>query len=105
MSKLTIRTNNHWNNFLYGNELTKVEKQEFDYIDPSEIDSHDFFRYRGHVYDPNEFMRCPDNSDACNSHSNNLGDWQGYQSDSFFSGIVIRYSEDYEQYQVGTYYS
>ena len=104
MSKLTIRTNNHWRSPVYGYELTDKERAEFDYIPAEELDSRDFLRYRGWVYDPSEFMRTPQNESA-RQELNELSNWHGYQSDSFFSGIVVRYSDDCEQYQIGTYYS
>jgi len=90
---MNIKTNNHFRNLIYGYELTELEKQDFDYID--DIDSHDFFRYKGHVYDPSEFMRTPEA----------LEPWQGYSSDSYFSGVVITYSDDMEQIKIGTYFS
>ena len=98
MDKLTIKTDHKWKNFLYGYELTDKEKAAFDYIDVEEIDSRDFLRYRGILYDPNDFMRT-------GSHGCPFKDWHGYASDSYFSGVLIKISEDGEQYQAGTYYS
>lgn len=92
---ITIKSNNHWRNFLYGYELTDKEKQDFDYLPADDIDSHDFIRYQGVILDPGEFMLCPQVFKA----------WHGYQSDTFFSGTLIRVSEDGEQYQIGRYYS
>jgi hypothetical protein len=90
-----VITNNAPRNLVYGYELTAKERAEFDYIKSDEIDTHDFFRYRGNVYDPHEFMCAPDD----------MKPWQGYQGDSYFSGIVIRYTEDNESIIVGTYIS
>ena len=92
---MKIITNNHWHNFLYGYELTDKEKREFDYLD--DIDFADFIRYRGCLYDPGEFMRV--------DHIPEFEQWQGYQSDSYFSGVLLRYSRDCEQYQIATYIS
>ena len=101
---ITIKTYSHWNNFLYGYELTEKERADFDYID--DIDSHDFMRYRGIIYDPCEFMRVPDNATmALDKDYAPMMAWQGYQSDSYFSGVLIRYSDDCEQYQIGRYSS
>lgn len=102
MTKLTIITNNHWRNFLYGYELTEKERSDFDYID--DVNSHSFIRYRSVIYDPDEFMPCPNNTTMRLDYPD-FCTWDGYQSDSFFSGVIIRYSPDYEQYQIGTYIS
>ena len=94
---LTIKTNRHWHNYLYGYELTEEEAKEFDYIGEDDFPSHDFARYQGVIYDVQEFMssgRIPE-----------FKDWDGYLSDSFFSGVLIKLSDDGEQYQIGMYYS
>jgi hypothetical protein len=96
---LTIKTNNIPRQMIYGYQLTEKEKANFDYIDATEFDAHDFFRYRGAVYDPSEFMRVPEGM---------FGDgakWQGYSSDSHFSGVLIRYTDDAESVIVASYYS
>ena len=90
---MQIISNYHWRNFIYGYELTDSERMEFDYIPSEDIDSRYFIRYRGIVYDIGEFMRVP--------HNAPFNDWSGYHSDSYFSAIAIRYSDDVEQYQVG----
>jgi hypothetical protein len=94
---MKIQTNRHWVNFLYGYELTEAEKADFDYVD--DIESHNFIRYRGAVIDPSEVFPI---TDTMRLHGD-FKDWQGYQSDSYFSGIVIKYSDDFEQYQIGTF--
>jgi len=95
---MKIITNNVPRNLIYGYELAEAEKADFDYID--DIDSHEFFRYRGIVYDPGEFMvwNMPTTEEL-----DHYLDWNGYQSDSFFSGVVIRYTDDMEQVVCGTY--
>ena len=96
MTDLTIITNNLPRNLVYGYELTESEKADFDHLD--DIDSHDFFRYRGNIYNPSEFMS------TTASVSSPFPEWQGYESDSCFSGTVIKYTEDCEQVIVGRYY-
>ena len=92
---MKIITNNHWNNFLYWYELTEKEQAEFDWIENP--DEHTFFRYRGWVYSLDDFM--------LPNHVEELEEWDGYRSDSFFSGVLIKLSDDGEMYQVGTYIS
>ena len=91
-----VTTNNIPRDVLYGFELTARERAEFDYLDWDAIergeDSATFFRYKGEVYDLSEFEPYPP-----------LGNWHGYQPDSFFSGLVIRFTDDYEQVIVGRY--
>jgi hypothetical protein len=96
MEKVTIKTNRQWRNFCYRNEVpAKVLFEQFDYLDEDEgFDG--FFKYRGCWYHTSGFMTVPDGDTF-------IKNWQGYASDSFFSGIVINISRDGERYQVGTY--
>jgi len=80
---MNIITNNVPRQLIYGYELSPDEKHEFDYI--ADIEEHDFFRYRGFVYDPSEFMSA--------GRIDELKGWDGYSSDSYFSGTVIRYPD------------
>lgn len=96
---LKIITNHVPRNLVYGYELTDKERAKFDYVKPDEIDSHDFFRYKGRIYDPREFM-------VISRHAPEpMQSWDGYSSDTFFSGILIKYVNDNEQVIVGMYMS
>lgn len=87
---MEIRTNHHWRNLEYGYQLSPSERADFDYIDPEEFDSHDFLRYRGEIYDIEEFT------------ASNVSGWDGMRADSFFSAILIRYDgDDMDRVQVG----
>ena len=95
---VTIKTNNKPRSIIYGYELTTKEKQEFDYLD--DIESASFVRYKGQVYNLGEFLIITKNMPFYGSG------WMGYLSDSFFSGLVIKYSPtDNETVIVGQYYS
>ena len=100
---MKIRTNNHYRSLIYGFELSEKERADFDYIGADEIETHEFFRYRGIVYDPSDFMRI-DKNVAPHPQREGWESWQEYQSDSFFSGVLIRYSENFESIQVATFY-
>ena len=97
---MEIKTNNQPRPILFAYELTDKEKQEFDYIE--DINSANcfssFFRYKGEVYDIGEFMW------ICSSSPLYGKGWEGYSSDSYFSGIVVKY-HDTDSIIVGTYYS
>lgn len=92
---MRIIANNHWRDFIYGCDLPESVRADFDYMDSQDLDDANFIKYRGHWYHLGEFM-----------HSSEMPpDWHGYASDSFFSGVLIRISDDCEQYQIATYLS
>lgn len=98
-SELKVITNNVPRDIVEGYELTPEERKEFDYVDFAAIeagnDSASFFRYQGRVYDLGEFMTT--------SGVEFPGRWDGYQSDSYFSGILVRYVDEFERVIVGRY--
>lgn len=85
---------------IYGFELSPAEQAEFDYLDWTSEDgsgpSGEFFRYKGQLYDLGEFSRIE-------NQAGELNGWDGYKSDSFFSGLVVRYVEHGERVIVGRY--
>jgi hypothetical protein len=94
---MTIRTNNVPRDLLYWNDLTSKEQKEFDYLTENAVsDGLTFFRYNGAAYDLGSFQHT--------SHLPFKG-WDGYMSDTYFSGILVKYVNDYEQIIVATYYS
>lgn len=108
----TIITNNVPRPIIYGYELSEKERKEFDFLnfDENKLD-HDnalfdqFFRYKEQVYYLGDFLSIgarmrnqqPPNDDP-------FWEWDGYASDSYFSGLVIKCPND-EQVIVGTYFS
>jgi len=96
---LTITTNNVPRDVIHACELTAEERAQFDYLDWDAIEdgrnSASFFRYRGELHDLGEFQRWD------NPASPTRGNWDGFRSDSFFSGLVVRYCDDCERVVVG----
>jgi hypothetical protein len=80
-------------------ELTDKEREEFDYLDWKAIekgeDSASFFRYKGELYDLGEFMFARTLWPTT--------EWDGYQTDTYFSGILIKYYDDNESVIVGRF--
>lgn len=109
MDKITIVGNGIPREIIYGFELSKKEKTEFDWMDNEEIMDAQFFRFRGQLYALAEIMAVHNSV-----HNPNTPEWMkefdGYMSDSFFSGILIKFgSNDFpdetECVRVYTYYS
>lgn len=99
---LTVKTNNVPRKPIYGWDLSEKEAKEFDYLDAEDFPSHSFMRYKGWVYDLNEFMRVDPGTEG----DRGLKGWHGYISDSYFSGVVIKYVDEYcETFIAGTYIS
>ena len=91
---MQIITNNIPRQLIFGYELTDKEKSNFDYLD--DIDSHNFIKYKGFIYDVSEFM---------STYSmDSLKDWDGYASDSYFSGVLIKFI-DSDYVLMARYYS
>ncbi len=96
---MKIITNNVPRDVLHAFDLTEKERGQFDYLAPNgwaaDTDVGAFFRYRGEVYDLNEFMVW-DKPESLTRQN-----WDGFRSDSFFSGLGVRYIDDCERVIVG----
>lgn len=102
----TIRTNNRPRDLLSGYELTEAERKELDYIEDIDETFNRFFRYQGQVYDTYEFVRIVPRSKVVGfehgvDEDSPLLKWAGIQTDSYFSGVVVRYVENFERVVVG----
>jgi hypothetical protein len=105
---ITIKTDNKWRNLLYGYELPKKQRKQFDYIkSDEEFETRNFAKYRGNYYDVGEFQLLPTIGDSSGKHVVYpvFRGWDGYMSDTYFSGVVIKLSSDGEQYKIGRFYS
>lgn len=106
---IRIVTNNVPRDIVYDYELSAKERADYDMLDWAAIergeDSASFVRYRGHTYILSDFS-----ADWGITRGSGLPDglkgWHGYLSDSFYSGVVIRYAdESYERVVMGTFYA
>ena len=102
---LKIVCNNQARDVLHWWNLADKERAEFDYLDTDDKQSEaSFMRYRGWVYDLSEFMRI---DKAIAPHPQRPG-WErfdGHHGDSYFSGVLIRYTNDFESVVAATYYA
>lgn len=105
-NEITIKTNNVPRYTIDAIELTPKERKEFDYIDWEAVDkgecfSSTFFRYKGTLYDLSEFAAFV--NFLWDGHPFNK--WDGIISDTFFSGILIKWvGPNYDSVIVGRYY-
>jgi hypothetical protein len=100
--ELRIITNRIPREVLDSFELTTAEREEFDYLDWAALDagedSASFIRYHGSTYDLGEFQ-----TTSGMPEFSPLRQWDGYLSDSFFSGLVVKFVDDCERVIVGRY--
>ena len=68
----------------------------FDYLNDEEFESNSFVEYLGQIYDISEFVLIENNSD--------FKGWDGYSSDSYFSGTLIKICKDNDFVIMGRYY-
>lgn len=102
-NSVEIRTNNVPRSLMYGYELPEKARAEFDYLSDDEFETREFIKYKGRYYDLGEFMRIDESRLPAESH---LNGWDGYVSDSFFSGVLLKYTDKYcESVVMGWYCS
>ena len=104
----TIKTNHVPRDVIDGWSLTPKEREEFKYVDWDAIregnDSASFFRYRGSLYDLGEFSSTWGISRE-SGMPGSLAGWDGYITESAFSGIAIKYVDGFEGVIVAYFYS
>lgn len=88
-----IRTNRHDRQFIYRHNVPPtILASEFDWTDSED----GFLCYRGNWMHLSQFERIPPGADE-------LDEWDGYAGDSYFTGTVVKVSDDGETYRIGSY--
>ncbi len=99
---MNVITNNKPRMLLMWEELPEgIGESEFDYVEDGDRYEPRFFNYRGAWYDAFEFECVYDR--PCFAALR--GKWTAVYTDSFFSGIVLRWLDEFESVIVGTYYA
>jgi hypothetical protein len=94
---MKIKTNNVPRDLVTFHEVPLKYRPDFDYIDESEHCDVRFFQYRGTWYDVTEFVRIVERAKFNGGFAHPVDSdsplmkWHGVQTDSFFSGVVVRY--------------
>ena len=92
---------------VWGHELTPKEVAWFKDLF-NDVEDRTYVRYKGETYLMDDFSRIvPQGKPRYNplevlSMSKEMDKWDGFLSDSFFSGVVVRYSDDPEMVVMGT---
>lgn len=107
---VVIKTDHKWKIFIFGFQLPKEWRKEFNWIKSDEEYNNSLFvkvkvgegRKKNNIwyYALEEF--------AIFTSSGWLKDfpgWDGYLNDTYFSGNVIKISKDGERYQIGYFYT
>ncbi len=104
---MEIITNNRPRALVSGYELTPAEAAEFDYMTPEDLAGASFVRYKGSLYDVSEFMRVPAGAFGLSNINNGtpVKGWDGYASETFFSGVLIRLDPAGDYAVMGRYFS
>lgn len=92
MDAVTIKSNGHARELRALYELPESAREQFDYVGPCDESSDEawsqrFFKYRGAWYDVNEFER---------AHGEAFAAWDGWQAESAFSAVLIRYALEWD---------
>jgi hypothetical protein len=92
-----VYSNHHLRSFLTDVDVPQETLDWYDHLS-EEDKSYGWIHYRNHWYHVSDFMRIlPSKPDWMHK-------WHGYNPDSFFSGVVIKFIDDIDgDYIIGTY--
>lgn len=99
---MQIITNNQPRHLILKCELSAKEQKEFDYLDTTDA----LFRYKGALYPIRDFVRIVPRAEASGyvhpaDEGSPLLAWHGIYTESYFSGVVIKYLPEEESVIVG----
>ena len=104
---IQIKTNNVPRDLVSLADLPPDAAKDFDYIDGEGRYSPRLFRYRGSWYDANEFLSPIPNRGGFSAglpDDHPLRAWDGHQSDTYWSGVCLRYANEFESVIVGRWF-
>ena len=108
---MEIKTNNCPRGLVSVQDMPEKDRADFDYIDENAQFTARVFRYRGAWYDVNEFVRIVKRSAGNMGFCHGVDDdspllqWNGIQTDTHFSGVVVRYVDGFERVIMGSVYA
>jgi hypothetical protein len=98
---MNIATNNQARELLSLYDFSEAEQKkirsDYDWMDVEDLEcNYGFFRYRSSIYHLKDFAAIRDKEGP-------LSDWDGYSADSYFNGVLVRFSDDCESVIVGRF--
>jgi hypothetical protein len=99
---LTIKTNNKPRQTVPGFVLfnNQAVRSQFDFLTDEEFRDESFVKYHGWWYSMGDFL-C-----VSNKYDPDFKGWDGYHSDSYFSGVLMKWADESgEEVIMGRYYS
>ena len=105
-----IKTDNKWRPLAALADLPEKAQKEFEYIDGDSIYDLRFVKYKGVWYDAMDTQRITISTYRMGlamlvAKDHPFAKWSAFISDSFFSGVLFKFDEDFEQVIVGRYCS
>ena len=101
---VTIKTNNQERDLLYFSDFNKSEQQQlredYDWMEDDLETNFGFFYYKDAIYHLQDFTSLH-GENKCDDFAG----WDGVVSDSYFSGVLIKLTQDCESVVVGTFSS
>ena len=97
---MEIKTDNKPRPIVFGFELSENILSEFDYMEGEELDNAEFVKYKGNYYhlgDIEAITNLPDDSP--------LNGWHGMVSETFFSAVLFKFTDDFEHVICGHAFS
>lgn len=92
---MKITTNNQQRAIMFWHDLPASAQDEYESISDT---GSSFFKYKGNYYAFDDFSGCKDDGP--------FDGWNGYISETAFSGVVVRYCDDWNNDSViaGSFY-
>jgi hypothetical protein len=100
---MKIKTNNQPRELVGLIDIPERFRADFDYITGDDTYSMRLVKYKGQYYDTNEFMPVPKQANPIDPQDQ-MQAWHGYQSDTYFSGTLIKFAS-FDTVIIATYYS
>jgi len=99
---IDVTTNGHERELVSLSDLPEDDQSDFYYLKLHEFEDLRFVRYKNSWYDVNDMMHV---GNAMTDMYPEFAGWHGYDGDTAFSGVLVRFCEDTDYVVMGRYYA